>query len=147
MNPLAYADMNTDGKEDIFGLFKFIAQDEVEAQVTKAETSDSNMKTTSVRLQEKQLQAFDAVIGSFGLTRNQAFSYAMTQFMSDAIAGYAYGRAEALDDINALGDVTFEQSVCNEHSAFIKRLGLDEEMHTYLASLTGYELFKRLGVE
>ena len=60
-----------------------------------------------MRLQEKQLQAFDAVIGSFGLTRNQAFSYAMTQFMSDAIAGYAYGRAEALDDINALGDATF----------------------------------------
>ena len=83
MNPLAYADMNTDGKKIFSELFKFIAQDEVEAQVTKAETSDSNMKTTSVRLQEKQLQAFDAVIGSFGLTRNQAFSYAMTQFMSD----------------------------------------------------------------
>lgn len=147
MNPLAYADMNTNGKEDIFGLFKFIGHDKVEDEVTKSESSDSNLKTTSIRLQEKQLKAFDAVIGSFGLTRNQAFAYAMTQFMADAITGYSFGRVDALDDINALGGVTYQQSVSNEHSAFIKSLQLDEEMSTYLTGLTSYELFKRLGVE
>lgn len=147
MNPLQHANIETEGKEDIFGLFKHIAQERVEAEMTKTDTSDVNLKITSIRLQEKQLKAFDAVIRSFGLTRNEAFSYAIKQFMADSIAGYAYGRANAYDDNGALGDDTLEQVACNECSRFIKSLELDDETHAYLSSFVSNELFKRLGVE
>lgn len=141
MNPLAYADMNTDGKENIFGLFQYIAHDEFEEAVKKNEVVDPNLKTTSIRLHEKQLKVFDAVIRSFGLTRNEAFAYAITQFMADAISGYACGRAEAF------GDANFEQSASDQRSAFLKSLPLDDELRSYLSSLTKYEFLKRIGVE
>lgn len=139
-SPLAYADMSTEGREDIFGLFEFIGANEARGDM-EASTVDSDLKTTSVRLREKQLLAFDAVIRSFGLTRNEAFAYAITQFMADAISGYAVGRSEAM------GYKNFEQGASDERKGFIDSLPLDDEMKAYVSNLTKYEFLKRLGVE
>lgn len=141
MSLLDKVDMNTDGKENIFGLFENIGHDDFNAELNENKAIDPNLKTTSIRLQEKQLQVFDAVIRSFGLSRNEAFAYAITQFMADAIAGYACGRAEAM------GVDNFEQSAGNERAAFLKSLDLDDELTSYLSSLTKYEFLKRIGVE
>ena len=67
--------------------------------------------------------------------------YAITQFMADAISGYACGRAEAF------GDTNFEQSAADQRSAFLKSLPLDDELRSYLSGLTKYEFLKRIGVE
>lgn len=147
-NPLEYAQMNTEGKENIFGLFQYIGHSEIENAIEQNTTgSSSELKTTSIRLPEMKLQAFDAVVRAFGLTRNDAVSYAITQFMADAIAGYACGRADALNDVNALNGSSFEQVASDERSAFIKSLGLDDEARSYLSNLTKQEFIKRLGVE
>lgn len=141
-NPLENAQMNTEGKENIFGMFEYIGHSEVDEAIEQ-NTSGSpiELKTTSIRLPEIKLQAFDAVVRSFGLTRNDAVSYAITQFMADAIAGYACGRA------NAMGSPNFEQAASDERSAFINSLGLEDEVKAYLASITKQEFIKRLGVE
>lgn len=141
-NPLDNADMNTQGKEDIFGLFEYIGYSAVDDEIEDNTGIDnSDLKTTSVRLPEKKLQTFDAIVRSFGLTRNDAISYAMTQFMADAISGYAFGRAQAI------GSTNFEQSASDERKAFLDSLGLDDETKSYLSNLTKYEFLKRLGVE
>jgi len=141
-NPLEYAQMNTEGKENIFGMFEYIGQSEVDNAIEQ-NTSGSpvELKTTSIRLPEMKLQAFDAVVRAFGLTRNDAISYAITQFMADAIAGYACGRAEAM------GSPNYEQAAGDERSAFIKSLGLEDELRAYLTSVTKQEFLKRIGVE
>lgn len=141
-NPLENAQINTEGKENIFGMFEYIGHSEVDNAIQQNTVFSSvDLKTTSIRLPEKKLQAFDAVIRSFGLTRNDAVSYAITQFMADAISGYAFGRAEAM------GSPNFEQAAGEERSAFIKSLGLDEEISSYLSNITMQEFLKRLGVE
>jgi len=141
-NPLQNAQMNTEGKENIFGMFEYIGHSEIDNEIEENTISSSvELKTTSIRLPEKKLQAFDAVIRAFGLTRNDAVSYAITQFMSDAIAGYACGRADAM------GSSNFEQAAGDERSAFIKSLGLDDEARSYLSNITIQEFVKRLGVE
>jgi hypothetical protein len=141
-NPLENAQMNTEGKENIFGMFNYIGHTEVDNAIEQNTVGSSvELKTTSIRLPEMKLQAFDAVVRSFGLTRNDAISYAITQFMADAIAGYACGRADAM------GAANFEQAASDERSAFIKSLGLDDEVRSYLANTTIEEFLKRLGVE
>ena len=82
-NPLEYAQMNTEGKENIFGMFEYIGQSEVDNAIEQNTPGSSiELKTTSIRLPEMKLQAFDAVVRAFGLTRNDAISYAVTQFMA-----------------------------------------------------------------
>lgn len=141
-NPLQNAQINTEGKENIFGMFEYIGHSEIDNEIEENTISSSvELKTTSIRLPEKKLQAFDAVIRAFGLTRNDAVSYAITQFMADSIAGYACGRAEAM------GSPNFEQAAGDERLAFIKSLGLDDEARSYLSNITIQEFLKRLGVE
>lgn len=139
-NPLKQAQMNTEG-ENIFGMFEYIGHSEVGNAVEENTVSGStDLKTTSIRLPEIKLQAFDAVVRAFGLTRNDAVSYAITQFMADAIAGYACGRAEAM------GSPNFEQSAGNQRSDFIKSLELDDDVSAYLSDITNHEFLKRIGV-
>lgn len=139
-NPLEQAQMNTEG-ENIFGMFEYIGHSEVgNAAQQSTVTGSAELKTTSIRLPEIKLQAFDAVVRAFGLTRNEAISYAITQFMADSIAGYACGRAEAM------GSPNFEQSAGDQRSDFIKSLDLDDDVASYLSNVTKHEFLKRIGV-
>lgn len=139
-NPLEHAQMNTEG-ENIFGMFEYIGHSEVGNAAQQSIVSGfAELKTTSIRLPEIKLQAFDAVVRAFGLTRNEAISYAITQFMADSIAGYACGRAEAM------GAPNFEQSAGDQRSDFIKSLDLDDEVASYLSNATKHEFLKRIGV-
>lgn len=139
-NPLENAQIETEG-ENIFGMFEYIGHSEVDNAISQNIVSGSlELKTTSIRLPEIKLQAFDAVVRSFGLTRNDAVSYAITQFMADSIAGYACGRAEAM------GSPNFEQSAGDERAAFIKSLELDDDVAAYLSNITKHEFLKRIGV-
>tara|TARA_R100000365_G_C2743762_1_gene72516 strand:- start:1171 stop:1602 length:432 start_codon:yes stop_codon:yes gene_type:complete len=141
-NPLENAQINTEGKENIFGMFEYIGHLAVENAIEQNHSVSSvELKTTSIRLPEMKLRAFDAVIRAFDLTRNDAISYAMTQFMADAIAGYSFGRADAM------GSSNFEQAASEERAAFIKSLDLDDDVSSYLSSITTQEFVKRLGVE
>lgn len=140
MHPLERADIDTEGKEDLFGLFSHIGKSEASGDMDNSHV-DADLKTTSVRLREPQLKALDAVLKEFRITRNDAFAYAITQFMADAINGYAFGRAEAI------GYKNFEQGASDERQALLESLGLDDETRKYLSNLTKYEFLKRLGVE
>lgn len=139
-NALENAQSNTEG-ENIFGMFEYIGHAEVRNLAEQNKIGGSTeLKTTSIRLPEIKLQAFDAVVRAFGLTRNDAVSYAITQFMADAIAGYACGRAEAM------GSPNFEQSAGDQRSDFIKSLNLEDDVAAYLSDITKHEFLKRIGV-
>lgn len=53
------------------------------------------LRTTSIRVSSKLLEAFDAVAKRFDLTRTDAFTLAMHTFLDASVNGYAYGCAES----------------------------------------------------
>ena len=55
-NPLENAQINTEGKENIFGMFEYIGHSEVDNAIEQNTVSSSvDLKTTSIRLPEKKL--------------------------------------------------------------------------------------------
>lgn len=98
------------------------------------------MRTTSLRMDAPTLAAFDAVARRFELSRNEAFSYAVHSFISDAINGYALGSAESQpkDDRNLL------EVFSDERDELIMRLDCDIDTQDNIKEITKNDFVKKL---
>lgn len=143
MNDLEAAEMSIGEPVSNFELFKFIGENSAKSDVEYSSQSfgkePDDLKTTSVRMSEKKLLVLDAVMSQFGVNRTDAFSYAVTQIIVDAVIGYSVGYADYFD-----GD---EQSAIDKCEAFIQSLPLDDDLKSYVKNMVHNELVIHLGLK
>ncbi len=143
MNELEIAEMRIGEPVSNLELFKFIGRNSAEQDVEYSKQSTRNepddFKTTSVRISEKKLLVLDAVMSKFGVTRTDAFSYAVTQIIVDAVIGYSVGYADYFD-----GN---EQFAIDRYEAFVQSLPLDDDLKDYVKNMVHNEFVEYLGLK
>lgn len=78
-------------------------------------------------------------MSQFDVNRTDAFSYAITQIIVDAVIGYSVGYADYFD-----GN---EQSAIDKCEAFIQSLPLDDDLKSYVRNMVNNELAIHLGLK
>lgn len=143
MNDLESAEISIGEPVSNFELFKFIGENTAKSDFGYSAISllkePGDLKTTSVRMSEKKLLVLDAVMSKFGVNRTDAFSYAVTQIIVDAVIGYSVGYADYFD-----GN---EQSAIDKCEAFIQSLPLDDDLKSYVRNMVNNELVIHLGLK
>lgn len=140
MNALEYAEMSIGEPVSNLELFKFVGRNDASQAIEESRQSLLNepddLKTTSVRLSEKKLLVLDAVMSKFGVTRTEAFSYAVTQIIVDAVIGYSVGFSECFN-----GN---EQDAIDRSQSFIESLPLTDDLKKYVSNMIEYEFLEYL---
>lgn len=99
MNKLDYIDMQLDGNGTLQEIFERLGALEFQSELENSDNSTtSEMKTTSVRLPPNLLDSLDAVNKRFGITRQDAFIYMVSDYIAVSVANYAYGRVMSMMD-------------------------------------------------
>lgn len=99
----------------------------------------SEMRTTSLRINASLLAAFDAVSSRFELSRNESFAYAVELYLDTLVNSYALGVAAAKED----DTLTPEQLFNRERYAFIDDLTCDDQVKHDIKVLTNADAIKR----
>lgn len=142
MNRLEEADIHLGGKGSVFDMLCELGNADAQYEMFEKQEEQrevESLKTTSVRMSENQLNALDAICKALNFTRQDAIRYAVGQFIGDAVAGYAIGRASAF----AQNDETFAGK---ELTAFINGLGLDDNARKYVSNLATEVFAKEMGL-
>ena len=73
--------------ESVFSIISDLGHEHFQAETAqdRTEQKDDSLKTTSVRMHEKQLTALDAVCRGISMTRQDAIQLAVRQFIGDAV--------------------------------------------------------------
>lgn len=95
MNKIDYLDaMKFNGTGSIGDIFtewgRIAMTNEMQADM---ETGAVELKATTIRIPVDLMEAFDATLNHFGLSRQDAFAHMVHQFIADSIAGYCFGYA------------------------------------------------------
>lgn len=127
--------------ESVFSIISDLGHEHFQAETAqdRTEQKDDSLKTTSVRMHERQLAALDAVCRGISMTRQDAIQLAVRQFIGDAVAGYAIGRASAY----ARGD---EKAASKEMTAFLDGLNLDADTRKYISDLATDVFVVEMGI-
>lgn len=127
--------------ESVFDIISGMGFQHVQMEMNEndIESKDDSLKTTSIRLHERQLLALDAVCRGLAMSRNEAMRLAVRQFIGDAVAGYAIGRASAY----ARGD---EKAAGDEMTKFLDDLNLDADTRKYIAELATDVFVVEMGI-
>ena len=133
--------MTINEPESVFSIISDLGHEHFQAETAldRIEQKDDTLKTTSVRMHERQLAALDAVCRGISMTRQDAIQLAVRQFIGDAVAGYAIGRASAY----ARGD---EHAASKEMTAFLDGLNLDADTRKYIADLATDVFVVEMGI-
>lgn len=95
MNKLDYIDalqFRSQGAVD--EIFEVLGASE-STKETPEEKEGAKLKATTIRVPEDLMDAYDATLGYFHLSRQDTFAHMVHQFIGDAIAGYCYGRGSS----------------------------------------------------
>lgn len=127
--------------ESVFDFVSNLGREHAQMEINQdqIEQKDDGLKTTSIRMSPTQLTALDSVCRGLGISRNQAMQLAVRQFIGDAVAGYAIGRASAYAD----GD---EKVAGQEMTAFLDGLNLDSDTRKYIADLATDVFVVEMGI-
>lgn len=153
MNKLDYIDMQLDGDGTLQEIFERMGALEFQSELENSQESltSSEMKTTSVRLPPILLDSLDAVNKRFGITRQDAFIYMVSDYIANSVANYVYGRVKSMmanglqfDDNNPMSiysdefDALIESMPCNDETkARIRNLAHSHAI-AYMQDLGGF---------
>lgn len=102
------------------------------------DADQSDMRTTSLRIEASLLAAFDAVSSRFELSRNESFAYAAELYLDTLVNSYALGVSEAKEN----SDMTKEQLFCSARSELIDSLVCDDDVKQSIQTLTNADAYK-----
>jgi|TARA_B100000809_G_scaffold260993_1_gene308968 hypothetical protein len=128
------------GEGTISDLFKKLGEKDAKGNknVLPDAAEQSEMRTTSLRIEASLLAAFDAVSSRFELSRNEAFAYAVELYLDTLVNSYALGVSEASEDL----DSTKEQSFCTARINLIDSLVCDDDVKKSITWLTNPDACK-----
>lgn len=141
MNRLEQARIDCEGKGSIFDMLKDLGNSDAQVEMYQHQEEQREaeaLKTTSVRMTEVQLNALDAVCKALNFTRQDAMRFAVSEFIGQALAGYAIGRASAFG-----GDENFAGK---ELTSLIDELRLDDNARKYVSNLATEVFAKEMGL-
>ena len=129
------------GEGTISDLFKKLGEKDAKGNknVLPDAVEQSEMRTTSLRIEASLLAAFDAVSSRFELSRNEAFAYAVELYLNTLVNSYALGVSEASEN----SDMTKEQSFSNARYDLIDHLICDDEVKHSIKILTNADACKK----
>lgn len=128
------------GEGTISDLFKKLGEKDAKGDknVLPDAVEQSEMRTTSLRIEASLLAAFDAVSSRFELSRNEAFAYAVELYLDTLVNSYALGVSESSED----SDSTKEQSFCTARINLIDSLVCDDDVKKSITWLTNSDACK-----
>lgn len=100
MNKLDYIDMQLEGNGTLKEIFERMGALEFQSELESAEqaVATSELKTTSVRLSPSLLDSLDAVNKRFEVTRQDAFTYMVADYIANSVSNYVFGRVKSMAD-------------------------------------------------
>lgn len=128
------------GEGTISDLFKKLGEKDAKGDknVLPEAVDQSEMRTTSLRIEASLLAAFDAVSSRFELSRNEAFAYAVELYLDTLVNSYALGVSEAKEN----SDMTKEQLFCTARFDLIDNLVCDDDVKQSIKVLTNADACK-----
>lgn len=128
------------GEGTISDLFQKLGEKDAKGNknVLPDAVEQSEMRTTSLRMEASLLAAFDAVSSRFELSRNDAFAYAVELYLNTLVNSYALGVSEVNDN----SDMTRENSFSAARYDLIDNLLCDDEVKQSIKVLTNADAYK-----
>lgn len=136
MNKLDYIDMQLEGNGTLQEIFERMGAYEFQTELENAEavTTNAELKTTSVRLSPSLLDSLDAVNKRFEITRQDAFTYMVAEYIASSVANYAFGRVKSMIDNGVKGEPM--ELYREEWEALITSLPCDDATKTEVRRLS-----------